>query len=217
MENTNSHCLSLEYITSKQRLKIKSSVTDANNHFNGIFPSFNTLSPEISPGSRIIDIFHSCFSFFYANHESKESKNTHIYKFDEYIIHTLTDPKTVIIISDVNIKNNTTTPILHIYLLSNPTKKTLHYTVNVTNTEAELFVIRCRINQTVQILGVAHIIVIMNVIHAVHHIFDSLNHPYQLHIRNAKIRLYLIFLFFSIFRTRVRSQWDVTGHCHTVT
>ena len=43
------------------------------------------------------------------------------------------------------------------------------------------------------------------------------------YVRNAKIGLYLIFFFFlfllvySIFRAKVKDQWDVTGHGHTVT
>jgi len=140
--------------------------------FIGIFPFFNILSPEFSPGSRIINIFHSYFSFFYTNCKSKESKNNYIYKLDKYIIHTSTDPKTVIIISDVSIS--------HVYSLSNSTKETLYYAVNVTTTEAKLFAIRCGINQTVQIPEVAHIIVIIDAIYIVHYIFDSSNHPYQL-------------------------------------
>jgi len=43
-------------------------------------------------------------------------------------------------------------------------------------------------------------------------------------VRNAKIRLYFIFIFiflffsvYSIFKTRFRDQWDVTGHGHMVT
>ena len=31
------------------------------------------------------------------------------------------------------------------------------------------------------------------------------------------IFIFLFFLVYSIFRTRVRDQWDVTGHGHTVT
>ena len=46
-----------------------------------------------------------------------------------------------------------------------------------------------------------------------------------LNIRNTKIGLYFIFLFFTflflsvycIFRTRIRNQCDVTGYSHTVT
>ena len=56
----------------------------------------------------------------------------------------------------------------------------LYYAVNVTTTEAELFTIRYGINQAVQIPGVAHIIVIMDAIYVMHHIFNLSIHPYQL-------------------------------------
>jgi len=45
-----SHCLSLENMTAKQRQKIKSSITDANSHLNGLFSTFNTLNSEFSSG-----------------------------------------------------------------------------------------------------------------------------------------------------------------------
>ena len=38
-----------ENMTPKQQLKIKGSIINANNHLNGIFPSFNSLSYEFSP------------------------------------------------------------------------------------------------------------------------------------------------------------------------
>jgi len=40
-EYVSSYCLSLENITSKQQLKIKSYIIDTNNCLNGIFPSFS--------------------------------------------------------------------------------------------------------------------------------------------------------------------------------
>jgi len=41
-------------------------------------------------------------------------------------------------------------------------------------------------------------------------------------VRNTKIGFYFIFIFcffsvYAIFRTRIRGQWDVTGHGHTIT
>jgi len=44
------HCLSLEKLTSKQKLKVKSSIVDTNNHLNEILPSFNRLYKEFSSG-----------------------------------------------------------------------------------------------------------------------------------------------------------------------
>ena len=52
-------------------------------------------------------------------------------------------------------------------------KKTIYYTVNVKITKAELFAIRCKINQAINIPEVFHIIVITDAIHLAKHIFDS--------------------------------------------
>ena len=57
IENTNSHCLLLENMTPKQQLKIKSSIVDTNNCLNGIFPVFDSLNSEFSPGSQLVDTF----------------------------------------------------------------------------------------------------------------------------------------------------------------
>jgi len=48
--NSTPHCLSLKKLTSKQQLKVKSSIVDANNHLNRILPSFDSLHKELSSG-----------------------------------------------------------------------------------------------------------------------------------------------------------------------
>jgi len=47
-KNTKSHRLSLDNLTFKQCLKIKSAVVNSNNRLNGIFPSFETSHKELS-------------------------------------------------------------------------------------------------------------------------------------------------------------------------
>jgi len=69
--------------------------------------------------------------------------------------------------------------IVHIHSYLNSIKKTLHHAVSITFTEAELFAIRCGINQAIQIPEASHIIVITDSIHMVHRIFDSSIYPYQ--------------------------------------
>jgi len=60
--------------------------------------------------------------------------------------------------------------------------KKIHYTINITTTKAELFAIRCGINQAVQVQNTTHIIIIItDVIHTARQIFDLLTHPYQLY------------------------------------
>ncbi len=52
--------------------------------------------------------------------------------------------------------------------------------VLITSTEAELFAIRCSINQAMNLNNIAKIIVITDFIHTARKIFDSLAHPYQI-------------------------------------
>ena len=127
----------------------------------------------------LIDIFSSYFSFYHAIHENKESKAAYIHKLDKCIFSALIDPKSVVVVSNASIRNNVAISIAHVHLYLNSINKTIHYTVNITSTEAELFAIRCGINQAVQIPDVAHIIVIMNAMYVAHYIFNSLIHPYQ--------------------------------------
>ena len=58
--------------------------------------------------------------------------------------------------------------------------KTIHHTINITLTEAELFAIKCGINQAVQIPEASHIIVITDTIYLAKDIFNSTTHSYQI-------------------------------------
>jgi len=49
----------------------------------------------------------------------------------------------------MSIKNNVVTLIAHIYSYNLPVIKMIHYATNIISTEAELFAIRCGINQAV--------------------------------------------------------------------
>jgi len=51
----------------------------------------------------------------------------------------------------------------------------------MSNTEAELFTIRCGINQAISIPHIKHIVVITNSLYAAKKIFNSSLHPYQIH------------------------------------
>jgi len=172
--------LILTLITSKQWLKIKSSIVNTNNHLNGIFLLFDSLNSKISPDFRLIDIFSSHFSFHQANYKDKESKVVYNYKLNDIFTEAILNSKSIIVVSDASIKNNVTISITHIHSYSSPIKKTLHHIINITTIKAELFAIRCGINQAVQILGVIHIIIIINSIHLVQPIFDLTVYPYQL-------------------------------------
>jgi len=113
-------------------------------YINGIFPSFTPLHSELSPSHRVIDNFSDQLVF---NLHSKQNGNkTHTQQLDNMIIKLSNSPFTAIVVTDVSIKNDTATSILHMYIYNNLITKTVHHMVHITNTEAELFAIRCGIN-----------------------------------------------------------------------
>ena len=63
----------------------------------------------------------------------------------------------------------------------------------ITSMEAELFIIRCNINQACIKEGVSKIIVVTDSIHAAEKIFDSKLHPYQSHTTAILSELHCFF------------------------
>ena len=53
-----------------------------------------------------------------------------------------------------------------------------HHAINISTTEAELFAMKCGINQAVGIPYIKHIIIITDSINTAKKIFDSSLHPY---------------------------------------
>ena len=78
MSDSIPHCLLLDNVTLKQRLKIKSSIIDINNHLIGIFPSFNLLHKELSSGFHLVDNFQNCFSFNTVDWKINNAKFTYL-------------------------------------------------------------------------------------------------------------------------------------------
>jgi len=72
--------------------------------------------------------------------------------------------------------------MLTLYIQSghNIIAKTIHHAINIISTKAELFTIRCRINQAIQVSNASYIINITDSIHLANEIFDSLSYSYQL-------------------------------------
>jgi len=66
------HPSSLSSFMDCQKSKIKGHLVDANNRSYRVFPFFSPLHPELSPGSRVIDIFSNCFSFNCSNKEKND-------------------------------------------------------------------------------------------------------------------------------------------------
>ena len=88
---------------------------------------------------------------------------------------------TAIVVTDASIKNDIATSILHVHLTNHPVTKMLHHAAFVTSTEAELFVIRCGINQTCIKENMSKIIVVTDFIYVAKKIFDVSSHFYQSH------------------------------------
>ena len=161
-------------------MNIKRSIVDANNRLNRVFPSFIPFSSEFLSKNRLIDIYSSYF-FFHSTNKYKKGRKAYIWKLDDLTLQAL-DLKTAIVIFNVSIKNQVVTLIAYSYVHNNLVIKTLHHVVNIMSTEAELFAIRCNINQATQLANINCIVVIINLLHATKWIFDLLVHPYQIYL-----------------------------------
>ena len=82
---------------------------------------------------------------------------------------------------DASIKNDIATSISHIHLANCPLIKTVHHASFVTSMEAELFAIRCGINQACSIGNIFKIVVVTDSIHMAKKIFDYGSHSFQIH------------------------------------
>ena len=103
------------------------------------------------------------------------------------------DPHTAIVIMDASIKNDIATSILHIHLANRPLIKIVHHTSFVTSTEAELFAIRCGINQACSIGNISKIVVITDSIHMAKKIFNYDSHSFQIHSATILSELWSFF------------------------
>jgi len=105
---------------------------------------------------------------------------SHLWSLGNIFEESSLNPKIVLIIANTSIKNNVTASIFYILSSQSILKKTIYHVINVTSTEAEMFLIRCGINQAVDFSNIKRIIVITNIMHTIRHIFDLSTHTYQL-------------------------------------
>ena len=147
---------------------------------NGIFNSFNSFNNKFLPGNRLINLFSSHFSFHLSDKKSVETRKTYFCKLNEIVFNASDDSKAAIIISDASIRNDVTISITHIHVYNFPIIKTIHHTINVTFTKAELllFTIRCGLNQASYLANIKCIVIITDSIHVVKKIFNSFIHLY---------------------------------------
>jgi len=124
--------------------------------------------------------FSSHISFHKANCCFNKSKTAYFSKLNKLIFNALLEPNIVLVTSDTSIKNNIAIFITYIHLFNSSLKKTLHHAIDITSTETELFALRYGINQTIQIYGFSHIIVITDTLYMVQKIFNLSIHLYQL-------------------------------------
>ena len=171
------HSVSLKSLTSHQRSNIKGHLVDSNNKLYGIFPSFSPLHLELFLGSRIIDNFSDRFSFNLAT----RNKNNKIcfQQLDNMVLELFSSPSSAIIVMDASIKNDIATFISYVHIANCPIIKMLHHVAFVTTTEAELFMIKCSINQVCTKKNIFKIIVVTDSIYAAKKIFNTLLYPYQ--------------------------------------
>ena len=179
VKSSNSH--NIGSLTNRQKLLFKGHLNDAHSKSLGIFPSFSPINPEFSPGNRIVNTFSNRFSFNLVNKKVENYNNIRGQELDEMVLHLSSDTQAALVVMDASIKNNIATSILHIHSYNWPLVKTVHHASFVTTTEAELFAIRCSINQACGISNVLKIVVVTDSIHAARKIFDSGSHPYQIH------------------------------------
>ena len=168
-------------LTHRQRTLTKDHLIDLKIKSYGIFPSFSPLDPEFTLGHRIIDNFSDHFSFNLVNKTEKEKNNRCAQELDEMVLRNSSIPNTVLVITNASIKNDITTSITHIHSTNHPLIKTVHHASFVTSSEAELFAIRCGINQVCSLDNISKIVVVTDSIHVAKKIFDPGSHPFQIH------------------------------------
>jgi len=170
------HSLLLSSLARRQCGLIKDYLVNINNHFNEVFPLFDLLNSEFSPGSRIIDIFSNCFSFHLFSKSKDQDYKSCIQQLDNLAIKLSNTLPNALVIMDASVKNNVAFSIVHIYVYNKPIIKMLYQAINIISTEAELFAIRCGINQAIHLHNISKIIIVMDSIHAAKKIFDPSSH-----------------------------------------
>ena len=71
-----------------------------NNHLNKVYPLFDRLYKELSPGFCLIDIFSDYFHFHIVNHKDIKAKSAYQRKLDEIFNNSTSNSNTILVISD---------------------------------------------------------------------------------------------------------------------
>jgi len=165
-------------LTNCQRNIVKSHIIDSKIKSYGIFPSFDPLHQEFTPGYCVSDKFSDHFSFNLVNKKGKD--NIHTQELDDLVLQNSLS-SSALVVTNASIKNNIAILVAHVHQANFPLIKTVHHVVSITSSKAELFAVRCGINQACNKDNISKIIVITDSIHSAKLIFDSLSHPLQSH------------------------------------
>ena len=164
------------------------------NKFNKVFSSFDPLNVKFSSGSHLINIFPSHFSFHPYIKQKENNLENHANKLNDIAILSLLNHLYALVILDAGIKNNIAMSISHINIYDRPIVKIVHHATNIIITKAELFAIRCDINQAVNLSDILKIIIIIDSIYATRSIFNSSIHPFQVYLAAISKKLRKFFL-----------------------
>ena len=164
------------------------------NRFNEVFPSFDPLNIEFFPCSCLSNVYPSRFSFHSFIKHSNNNLEDCFNQLNNITIMFLLNHLHTHIISDADIMNNIVTSIAHIHIYNRPIIKMIHHAVNITSTEAKLFITRCGINQAVNLPEISKIIIIIDSIHTAKKIFNLAIHPFQIHSATISKKLRKFFL-----------------------
>ena len=118
------------------------------------------------------------------------------------------NPLHTLVITDTSIKNNVATFIAHVYICNRPVTKTLYHIVNVNSMEAELFTIRCSINQAINSMGILKIIITTDSIYIAKKIFNLSSHLFQTHSVSI---LYKLWKFFALNQNNSIEFWEYSS------
>jgi len=135
---------------------------------------------------------------------------THIHLLDNITLKSSSDPTYALIVSNASIKNHIATSISYIHIHNKPVIKTFYHAVNITTTEAELFTIRCDINQATNLNGINKIIIITDSIHAEKRIFNPSSHSFQIHVVSISDELRKFFVKNCDNSIKL---WECPSHC----
>ena len=195
----------------RQYSNIRGLIMGINNRFNKVHPLFFPLNPEFSPENKLINIFSDYFLFHSLNRKYKSNVKNYLCKLEDITLQSSFDSLTVVVVSDMSIKNHIASFIAHVHILDVPTIKIIYHVFKISSIEAELFAIRYGINQATYLPNIKRIMVIMNFLHTARKIFDSSIYSYQTQSTAISCKLRE---FFERNTDNSIEFWNFPSHCN---